>query len=314
MNSDTYGPTVLVPSTYLYRAYGMTLSLDRPVPRLSPASLSSQDEPVTIEFGTVPVQLDGAESADEFFQATASAYRYHQPGQWTILVKDGRWALFEAMRPLGEEFYWYTAVTNSAAIAGYQRGMFPLHGSGVLFPSGMVAFTGQSGAGKTTLTAGLVQRGFPLFADDLCLIRSGPSGYRTGRGAPEIRLLRDAAEALGWDQGESIGHQRARDKFAFVREKAPVDDAPMRAIVELAFDDGPARLERLSGIDSFTALVGAIRLRMGLPAFPASQRADAFELVTRLTRQIPVYRFTRPRSYSAFAQGLDILTEHLGKE
>lgn len=299
---------------HFYRAYGMMIAVDRPIPRLTPIDAPGDEEPVTISFGPVPEALEGAESGDEFFQATASAYLFRQPGVWASLVEHGRDALFEALRPTSEELFWYIAVTNSIGVAGYQRGLFPLHGSGVLFPSGMVAFTGQSGAGKTTLTAGLVLRGYPLFADDLCLIKpGGDGGYRTGRGAPEIRLLRDAADALGWDQGEAIGHQERRDKFAFVREEAPVEEAPMRAVVELAFADGPPRLERLTGVASFAVFVAAIRLRMGLPAFPRAQKGRAFELVSALARAIPVYRFTRPRDYAAFGEGADILMAEFGR-
>lgn len=297
---------------HLYRAYGIALETDRPIPRLMPATGSEATLPVTLEFGPVPDRLDAVEMEDEFFQANASAYLYRQPDAWALLVEDGRRAVFEATSAFSEQIFWYVAVTNAAAVAGYQRGMFPLHGSGVLFPSGMVAFTGPSGAGKTTLTAGLVLRGNPLFADDLCLIGQEGSGFCVGRGAPEIRLLRDAAEALGWDQATSFGHQPQRDKFAFVRDQAPVSQAPLRAIVELAFADGPPRLQRLEGVAPFSALVAGIRLRMGLHLFPPSRRAQAFELVSRMARDIPVYRFTRPRSYQAFSAGADLLVEAFG--
>ena len=295
-----------------YRAYGMTIETDRPIPRLMPATGYEAAQPVALEFGAVPDRLDGVETQDAFFQATASAYLYRQPDAWALVVEDGRRAVFEATTALSEEIFWYSAVSNAAAVAGYQRGMFPLHGSGVLFPSGMVAFMGPSGAGKTTLTAGLVLRGYPLFADDLCLIGEDESGFCVGRGAPEIRLLGDAAEALGWDKATSFGHQPRRDKFAFVRDQAPVSQAPLRAIVELAFANGPPRLQRLDGIAPFSALVAAIRLRMGLHLFPPSRRVQAFELVTRMAREIPVYRFTRPRSYAAFAAGADLLVEAFG--
>ncbi|WP_294058257.1 hypothetical protein [Sphingomonas sp.] len=291
----------------------MTLAVDRPAPRLSPLPSPGRDEPISLAFGAVPLALDRPEVQDEYFQATARSYLFRQPKQWAVLVEDGREALFEGGPALSEEQFWYSAVTNAAGVAGYQRGMFPLHGSGVLFPAGMVAFTGRSGAGKTTLTAGLVQRDYPLFADDLCLIRPERGTYLTGRGAPEIRLLRDAAEALGWDHDDSFGHQPARDKFAFVREQSPIDDAPMLAIVELDFADGPPRLERLEGVAPFTALVAGIRLRMGLPSFPRAQRGPAFALVTRMARDIPVYRFTRPRRYEAFAAGLDLLVGAFGR-
>ncbi|QAY78470.1 HPr kinase/phosphorylase [Sphingosinicella sp. BN140058] len=299
-------------ATHLYRAYGMTIAVERPVPRLTRLPSRGGDEPIVIEFGTVPQALPNAETYDDYFQATTSEYLFRQPEKWGVLVRDGRWARFEAMTELSDELFWYLAVTNAVGVAGYQRGLFPVHGSGVMFPSGMVAFVGPSGAGKTSLTAGMVLRGHPLFADDLCLIRPEGGTYVTGKGAPELRLLRDAADALGWDRERSIGHQPTRDKFAFVQDDSGIDEAPVRAVVELAFEDGPPRLERLGGVAPFAVLVAAIRLRMGLHLFPRALRPAAFDLVSRMAREIPVYRFTRPRDYGAFAAGADLLSAEFG--
>lgn len=297
---------------YRYRAYGMTIEADRPVPRLTPAD-DGGEEPVRLVIGPVPPSLAQIETQDDFFQANDREYLYRHPGWWAILVRDGRHALFEAMGPLSEEQFWYSAVTNATAVAGFQRGMFPLHGSSVAFGSGVVAFTGPSGAGKTSMTAGLVLRGRPLVSDDLCLLRPTGDGYVSGRGAPEIRLLRDAADALGWNQADSIGYLPERDKFAFVHRQAEDTDLPIRAVVELAFGDGPPRLERLDGVAPLCVLVASIRLRMGLPLLPPSQRMTAFQRVSAMARVIPVYRFTRPRDYAQFAAGADLLIREFGE-
>jgi hypothetical protein len=295
-----------------YRAHGLTIEVDRPAPRLMPAPDDAASLPLRIEFGEVPVGLRDPETSGPEFQAKVGQYLHRHPGHWAVLVEHGNRARFDALGPLGEDHLWYAAVTNAAAGAGYQRGLYPIHGSCVLQGGGAVAFVGPSGSGKTTTVAGLVRHGLELLCDDLCLARPADGEYVVGRAAPELRLIRDSVEALGWDIGEAIGFQPSRDKFAFARIPASCEEAPLAAIVEVAFDSGSPRLERLTGTRPLQVLVGALRLHMRLHLVPASQRAAAFALVSQMARAIPVYRFTRPRNYGAFDAGLAILIEHFG--
>ncbi len=51
-----------------------------------------------------------------------------------------------------------------------KSGELVFHASAVLLPTGAVAFAGLTGQGKSTLTASLAQRGFPLLTDDCLLL------------------------------------------------------------------------------------------------------------------------------------------------
>jgi hypothetical protein len=74
-----------------------------------------------------------------------------------------------------------------------------LHASAVRTPRGVVAFCGDSGAGKSTIATGLSRRGYPVWADDALLLEVGA---RIGAIALPfvVRLRREPAEffGLGW--------------------------------------------------------------------------------------------------------------------
>lgn len=57
----------------------------------------------------------------------------------------------------------------------HQRRLLPLHASAVRMGMGVVVMAGDSGVGKSTLAAGLRQRGHPLVADDTTIIQVSPS-------------------------------------------------------------------------------------------------------------------------------------------
>lgn len=74
-----------------------------------------------------------------------------------------------------------------------------LHASAVRTPRGVVAFCGDSGAGKSTIATGLSRRGYPVWADDALLLEVGA---RIGAIALPfvVRLRSEPAEffGLGW--------------------------------------------------------------------------------------------------------------------
>ena len=58
----------------------------------------------------------------------------------------------------------------------HQRGLLGLHASAIMVPEGSVAFAGPSGVGKSTLATACWQQGYPILADDICVIAAADDG------------------------------------------------------------------------------------------------------------------------------------------
>ena len=68
------------------------------------------------------------------------------------------------------------------------RGIPCLHASAVMTGEGVVAFSGESGAGKSTAVACLVAAGYPLVSDDVLPLRLDGGAVLAGPGLPGIRI------------------------------------------------------------------------------------------------------------------------------
>src|SRR5262249_52962005 len=79
------------------------------------------------------------------------------------------------------------------------RGTTCLHASAVLLDGKLLAFSGASGAGKSTIAAALAARGCQLVSDDVLPLRVTPTCLLAGPGLPELRLYPAAAVRLGID-------------------------------------------------------------------------------------------------------------------
>jgi aryl sulfotransferase len=78
-----------------------------------------------------------------------------------------------------------------------QRGFFPINGCAVDTPQGAILFLGRAGVGKSTLTAALASRGFPLICDEVAALRIHEGEVQVMPGYPTHQL---------W--GESLQHFR----------------------------------------------------------------------------------------------------------
>ena len=83
------------------------------------------------------------------------------------------------------------------ASALYLRNIPCLHGSSVILNNRAILLLGDSGVGKSTLTAALVSEGFPLLCDELTALVQMEEGLFLLPGHPLLKLTPRTLEAIG---------------------------------------------------------------------------------------------------------------------
>lgn len=89
-----------------------------------------------------------------------------------------------------------------------------LHGGAVAKDGKGVIVTGESGAGKSTVTDALLDKGFLFVADDVCSISVEGERPHINMAYPQQKLCKDAAVKKGYDLSELIYINEDRDKYA----------------------------------------------------------------------------------------------------
>ena len=91
-----------------------------------------------------------------------------------------------------------------------------LHASGVVVEDHVIGFLGERGAGKTSLAATMIARGYSLATDDVLGLKPTPSGYLARPGYPQMRMWPEQARHF-------LGHDRLeRVKRAMPKLRVPV--------------------------------------------------------------------------------------------
>ncbi len=311
MNPDEHSAGAAGPETeYTYAAYGLTLRATLALPEFT--VLPPMDRP-----DVVVRRRDLPPAPDAVTERAALSVRVHGETVHYVWKHYGQFVLHAGQEVDYAPLPGAPDETVRAPLLGvvlgtvlHQRGFFTLHASAVACEGGVVAFVGQKGAGKSTTSAALHQRGYRLVTDDVLAIEVPAKRSPVVHPAfPRIKLRPDALAALGHDRAAFPRLHDNIDKRVYPADRSfRSDPTPLRRIYVLA-DDPVLRAERLSPKEAFVQLLTHSYAARFLGALGAGR--DHFYQCKRLLQHVPIYRLQRPRDLSALSDLGDFLASEL---
>jgi len=153
---------------------------------------------------------------------------------------------------------------------------------------------------------------WPLITDDVAVIKPDEVEPLLHPGPARAKLWRDTLTALGIGTEGLVRDLMRADKFHLMMNKGVRYDAHrLSALVQLErADEGEeASLKKLSGVEAFKTVMGAIyRPELG-SAFNTDEQL--MRECIRLAQQIRVYRYRRPWSLDDMDQNLKPLLDEI---
>ena len=199
--------------------------------------------------------------------------------------------------PLREAFLWSTPF----AIAGSDVGSVVVHSAAVEVDGRAILLMGDTGAGKTTLSAAFHAAGHRLLSDDGARCRAEDGSVWPGPAL--LRIRNDMSGRIDRADLEFVHETPDKTHFAVaVPRRGGGDAVPISAIVFLHW--GPEAANR---VEAEMAIARMWPLSFYLPA--ADGRRDAFSALGEIARRVPSYDFSRPRTGGDPSFGVDRLLE-----
>lgn len=281
----------------MYRAYGLTLESAIELPEL--AKLESVEErptspDVQICLGEVPEYLPGRPVPRAWLDAVNDVCLLRFNGIGRFLVERGEKITIQKEEQTSFDDLRGFLLGSVIAAVVHQRGMIPLHISAVLTPRGAIAFTGDSGAGKSTMVAHLNRAmGWPLISDDVSRVFESTVGYEIESGVHTVKLWKDALNSLGRTSSGLRRDLTRYDKFhAIDSNKFTGGNAPLHALVQLKWGDSHST-KRLTGRRAFEAVLNSVyRPEVGRMC---GNRDRIVEAAMSIAGSISVHELERPK-------------------
>jgi len=284
---------IVQPVSYAYQVHGLTLHSQFHLPELARRDVAAGSAAdVQISEGPIPA-VDTVATEVPYLQLAGDAAVFNFGDAGRVLVRDGRDVVVEAPPEADMALLRLYLFGSVMGMICHQRGLIGLHASAVAINGRAVAFTGQPGAGKSTLAAHCLAAGAQLVADDLLVLSfDEQEGVLAHPGMPNVKLWRDALGVLGRDATELRPDWWRADKFHM-----PADDVntavPLTRLYVLGADPaaGDGESERLTGQTEARALIiNTFRVEY----LDAARRRDShFHDCIRLASALEVVWFRR---------------------
>jgi hypothetical protein len=300
-----------------YRLAGLRIISDIPLRGLQPCpDQTTNGNEIVIRRGrALALASAGASTTFAEGQCNGNELLLDIPEVARYLLRGGNEILVEEVPTAGRGDVCGYLLGTMFGVLCHQRGITPLHASAIDVPDGCVAFMGESGAGKSTLAAALAARGHQIIADDVCFLRIGETGaVQTWPGVVRIRLWEDSMAMLGLAGPDVERIWRGYNKY-FIPVEPPRDRfKPRRLLRVYQLHAAPAgcraSITRLQGGATIEALMQNVyRLRI---AEYMGYKPAAFIVCAAASRDIPVFRFSRPLTLNSLAEAVEVMEDHLG--
>ena len=297
-----------------YGAYGLRVCSAIALP-FDPLPGPSAEPDVTVRLGAVPATLPagpGNVTRTPIGEARSSAFLMLVEGVARYLVTDGRDVLIE---PRGDDdVVGLFCAGLPFTILLQQRGVATLHAAAVATEAGAVLLLGRSGIGKSSLAAALVERGYPLLADDVTGVMLDAGGRPVALPAfAHQRLWAHTLDKMKWRPRARAKVRRDMEKYWVRAERHCATPLPVRAAFALNAEKRrpDIAIESVSPSAAFWMLWRYTHYRRVMDAL--GQRPAHFRAVTTMAWSVPLWRVVRPRNPFLLEALTDRIEAHLCK-
>ena len=273
----------------LVRFGGLTIESDVPLPDLPEAA----DRPdIVIRLGNLPPidtpHIQEWPDADGNRWLTihreGEAYRIALPNLECRVSRDGRAIVAHPAPSLAHPSLVHLLLQQVLPLAVSRMRRLVLHACAVETPAGALGFVGETGAGKSTLSAAFCRRGYALVADDALVIDEG------ARVAPTA----DALRLWPYMREVAAGAEELPSASGKLRARVPIAASPSpltRLFLLGTSTDGSSTLQPVSTADMRVALLSHL---FRLDVSDHAESRWLFDAVHQLIAAVPVRRAVYP--------------------
>lgn len=280
-----------------YRAFGMIIRSEIPLPELTPAHADEiPDVDVVLVAGDQPLPAleDGlvaqfAENGDHYFAwPDVATFQFRGTDRIEVQPYPGAPMTYLAFPLLGPIF----------GLLLHARGLLVLHASAIEIDGRGAIFVGDKLAGKSTTAAAFLRGGHRLLTDDLLAVDlSGKAGPRILPAFGQLKLSDEAASTIQIQRAEALplvfpGLEKRQHRLGGPFQH---DAIPPHRLYVLDRGGEEAVSDQLTGADALRAVMRfSYIVRFGKAALPGKAEADHMQRCARLARAVGVARLGVP--------------------
>ncbi len=298
--------------TFRYNAFGINFKseIELPeLPELPQGNISTHD--VEIQWGDNPGELTNVKGRGVLYQAKKNDFLFRLNSVGSYRVQNGSSITVKRLSSATDEEIRLFLLGSAFGAMIHQRELLPFHGSTVVKDGRAYVIGGSSGAGKSSLAATLVKRGFSLLADDISVLKTEAGQPVVYPGIPHLKLWEDVMRKLEEDVTQ---YPKVRPQLLKYRKPTGEEfinkSAPLHSIVILNSKNTPGfEIKPVKGVEKFNLVKNNTYRYQYLPGL--DKTVEHFRMATELAGTCRVYQLKRPTSPLLLKELADFFIEEI---
>jgi len=292
-----------------YVVHGLNFRSEFPLPELMKSSDPPEVEIRIREIEDLPSEIT---SDGNWFRTSHSEAFFIWNDVGAFRVRDGTEIIIDPKEGVNEEFLRMFLLGSVMGMLLQQRGRFPLHASTVVMNGKAVAFTGESGIGKSTLVSALHQKGYEIVADDVTAIDMEAGLPIVFPGIPKIKLWPESAEAFD-DDAENLPRLHPESEKRVIRiDKGITSSVYSLGRIYVLAEDEEISIESISPQERIMEM---IRNCYNSKIIHDALGGGAFmKKCAQLASSSGIYRLRRKSKFSMLSDLVKKIEEHVALE
>lgn len=294
---------------YLYNVYGLNVESEIMIPELTILDPIDKDNiDVKIIFDFMNEDINQKIDRNEIAGYNSDEVWFHIDNVGTYLIQNGDTVTIELCENPDLNILKVYILGSVLGIILLQRNTVAIHGGSIVINNKGCIFTGDKGAGKSTLTTALRQRGYDFVSDDVGAIElSDIPMINPGFGYQ--KLCEDAMIKLGYDSSKFTPFRSDMNiKYIvpaldnFVKEKVP-----FKVLFEIEQGDTQkVEVVEVTGNEKLQKIIKNV-FRIEVLMYSGGVPADYFKKCLQIAKHIKFYKITRPKNQFTVNEQIDII-------
>ena len=299
--------------TYLYKGFGLYFRSEFEIPQLLTVDQADIDELTLVEIKFA--DLSGFKDADKekqkkwFWAVDDNRLFIDIEDLASFLVCGGNQILVDPGSDIDSVRLFLLGSAVGALLQ--QRDYLVLHGAAVLTGGEATVFVAPMGTGKSTLLAGLINKGFNFLCDDVCAIKISKDNIQAFPASHFIKLSQASADKLNLQTEGCKKICSEHNKFYVPHHLHWVDQpVPLNRIIVLSADDrDDFELSHIVGVEKI------IYLKYNTYRYyyfdELDRQAAHFKMYKQILNEVPIQLLKRPKEGFRIDELADFVVEHV---
>lgn len=281
---------------YLYKIHGLVLKSCFMIPELIIANQEGSDKiDVNVSFDVVPKEIHNSVVNTTDLKFSETEMYFHVEGLAHFYIAYGNTIKIEQIeRSQMAKLRVYLLGGCMGAVLS-QRNIIAIHGSSMLINGSGIIFSGNSGAGKSTITTAFINEGYKFLSDDITAVGKDDSEqFVIHPSYPQQKLCDDTRKIIRYDMCERGIIDPTRSKYAISSISNFMDhEILLNVLINITVKKvNEVAISEVVGNEKIATLLNSIysinaRRHLGI-------KSDFFKQIVELANKIKIYKLIRP--------------------